>query len=133
MTGLPNCRAAAAASGQCVHGHSLLPKPEPTNLVIMGKKGSLHRMQVARLTDSLNSRDLFALMHRRQTEAGIHPSAIDVHSARAALTVIASLFRSGQMQMFAQAIKKSGARIDPQIVFFAVDAKRDRNGILRLG
>src|SRR5262249_22750792 len=29
-----SCRAAAAASGQCVHGHSLLPKPDPTNLLM---------------------------------------------------------------------------------------------------
>src|SRR5215472_9051939 len=34
LTGLPSCRAAAAASGHSVHGHSLLPKPEPTNLVM---------------------------------------------------------------------------------------------------
>ena len=34
LTGLPSCRAAATASGQCVHGQSLLPKPEPTNLVM---------------------------------------------------------------------------------------------------
>ena len=34
FTGLPSCRAAAAASGQCVHGHSLPPKPEPTNFVM---------------------------------------------------------------------------------------------------
>src|SRR6266545_6806447 len=34
FTGLPNCRAAAAASGHCVHGNNLLPKPEPTNLVM---------------------------------------------------------------------------------------------------
>ena len=33
-TGLPTCRAAAAASGQCVHGNNLLPKPEPTNFVM---------------------------------------------------------------------------------------------------
>ena len=29
LTGLPSCRAAAAASAQCVHGNSLPPKPEP--------------------------------------------------------------------------------------------------------
>jgi hypothetical protein len=34
LTGLSNCRAAATASAQCVHGHSLLPKPDPTNLVM---------------------------------------------------------------------------------------------------
>ena len=34
LTGLPSCRAAAAASGQCVQGNSLPPKPEPTNFVM---------------------------------------------------------------------------------------------------
>src|SRR2546425_2306990 len=35
------------------------------------------------------------------------------------------------MQVFAQAIEKSGARIDPQIVLLAINTKRDRDGILR--
>jgi hypothetical protein len=70
-------------------------------------------------------------VHRGEAETGIHAPAIDVHSARTALAVIASLFGSGQMQMFAQTIEKSCARIDPQIMLLAVDKKRDRDGILR--
>jgi hypothetical protein len=44
--------------------------------------------------------------------------------------MIASLFRSGQMQMLTQAIEKSGARIDPQIVLLAVNPKRYCEGVL---
>jgi hypothetical protein len=70
-------------------------------------------------------------MHRGETKAGIHAPTIDMHSAGTALTVITSFFGSGQMQVFAQTIEKSGARIDPQIVLLSVNAKRDRDGILR--
>ena len=70
---------------------------------------------------------------RRQTETRIHAPAIDVDRAGAALTMIASLFRSGQMQMLAQTIEKRRARIDPQIVLFTIHPKRDGNGIFGVG
>jgi hypothetical protein len=91
---------------------------------------SLHSVQVFRLADPLERRDLFALVHGGEAETGIHAPAIDVHSARTALAVIASLFGSGQMQMLSQTIEKSGTRIDPQIVFFSVHTERYRNGVL---
>ena len=98
---------------------------------IAGNERSLHRVQVFRLTDTLNCRDLFALVHGGEAETRIHAPAIDVHSARTALAMIASLFRSGQMQMLSKTIEKRGARIDPQIVFLAVNPKRYRDSILR--
>ena len=90
-------------------------------------------MQIFRLTDAFNGRDLVALVHRGEAETGIHPPTIDVHSARTALAVIASLFRAGQMQMFAQTIEKSRARIDPKIILLTVDTERNGNGILHVG
>jgi hypothetical protein len=51
-------------------------------------------------------------VHGGEAETGIHAPAIDVDGARTALAVIASLFGSGQMQIFSKAIEKSGARID---------------------
>jgi hypothetical protein len=90
-------------------------------------------VQVFRLTDALKRRDLLALVHRGEAETGIHAAPIDVHGARTALAMIASLFGSGQMQIFPKAIEQSSARIDSQIVLLAVNTKRDRNGVLRLG
>jgi hypothetical protein len=69
-------------------------------------------------------------VHGGEAEAGIHTSAIDMHGARTALAVVASLFGSGQMEVLAQAIQKSRARIDPQVVLLAVYMKRNRDGIL---
>jgi len=54
-------------------------------------------MQIFRPADTLDGRYLFILVHRRQAETGIHAPAIDVDGARAALAVIAPLFRSRQM------------------------------------
>jgi hypothetical protein len=62
---------------------------------VVGNEGSLDRVQVFRLTDALNGCDLLAVVHRGEAETGIHASAIDVHGARTALAVIASLFGSG--------------------------------------
>jgi len=72
-------------------------------------------------------------MHRSEAETRIHAPAIDMDCARTALAMIASLFGSGQVQVFAKAIQKSGAWIDPEIVLLAVHTKRYRNDVLRLG
>jgi hypothetical protein len=72
-------------------------------------------------------------MHGGQAETGIHAPTVDMHSAGTALAMIASLFGSGQMQIFAEAIEKRGARIDPEIVLRAVNPKRYRNGVFRPG
>ena len=42
----------------------------------------------------------------------VHAPAIDVNRAGAALAVVATLFRPGQMQKFAQTIEQGHARID---------------------
>jgi hypothetical protein len=68
-------------------------------------------------------------VHGGEAETGIYAAPIDVHGARTALAMIASLFGSGQMEMLPQAIEQSGARIDPQIVLLAVHTKRDWNDV----
>jgi hypothetical protein len=72
-------------------------------------------------------------VHGGEAETRIHAAAIDVHRARTALAMIASFFGSGQMQMLAQAIQKSRARIDLKIVLLAVNSKRYWNCVLRGG
>jgi hypothetical protein len=72
-------------------------------------------------------------VHGGEAETGIHAPAVDMHGARTALAMVAPLFGSGQMQTFAEAIEKRGARIDLQIVLLAVHPKRYRNGVFRIG
>lgn len=55
--------------------------------------------------------DFLALLHNCQQEAGIHALSIDEHSARAALSMIASLFATGELKLIAQQIEQRGARI----------------------
>ncbi len=74
-----------------------------------------------------------ALVQRGEGETRKLAPAVDVHRARAALAVIASLLRAGEMQMLSQAIEKTRAGIDPKIVLLAVNPKRYRNSVLRLG
>jgi hypothetical protein len=72
-------------------------------------------------------------MHGSEAQTRIYATAVDVHSARTALPVIASLFRPGQVQMLAKTIEKSCARIDPKIMLLTVDTERNGNGILQVG
>ena len=100
--------------------------------VVRNERG-LHRMQVFRLTNAFDRRDLVALMHRGKAKTRIHAPTIDVHRAGTALAMIASLLRSGQVQMFAETIEKSRARIDPKIIFLSVHTERNGNRILQVG
>ncbi len=114
-------------------GHDLSGSAIPALIGIRLDKGRLHRVQITGLTNAFDRCDLFTLMHRGEAKTGIHAAAADVHRARAALTVIASLFRSGQVQMLAKTIEKSCARIDPKIILLTVDTERHGNGILQVG
>jgi hypothetical protein len=89
-------------------------------------------MHFLRLTDAFDGCDLIALVQSGEGETRKLPPAVDVYRACTALPVIASLLRSGQMHMLAQAIEKSRPRIDPQIVPLSVNRKRYRDCILRL-
>src|SRR6478672_738577 len=50
--------------------------------------------------------------------------------ARPALAVIASLLRTGQMQVLTETIEQRRARIDSQIIFLAIHAQSDGNRAL---
>ena len=88
-------------------------------------------MHFLRLTNAFDGRDLIALVQRGKRETRKLTATVDVHGARAALAVIATLLRTRQMQMLAEAIKQRGARIDPQIVFLAINPKFHSDGVLR--
>ena len=84
-------------------------------------------MHFLRLPDALDRRDLIALVQSGERETRKLAPAVDVNRACAALAVIASFFRSGQMQMLAQTIEERRARIDVKIVFLAVNGQRYGN------
>jgi hypothetical protein len=88
-------------------------------------------MHFFRLTDAFDGCDLIALVQSGEGETRKLAPPIDVHRARAALAVIASLLRAGQMQMFPQTIEKSRARIDLKIVLFPVHVEGHWDRVLR--
>src|SRR6266481_8689083 len=86
--------------GHCRHD---LSRGAVTALVaIMLHECSLNRMKIARLTDTFDRCDLFPLVHRRKGQTGVDPAAINMHRASAALTVIAALLRSREVQGLTQ-------------------------------
>ena len=79
-------------------------------------KRSLHRMQRRRCGEAFDGGDLVALMHDRESEAGIYAPAVDVHRARAALAVIAALLRAEEVQVFAQRVEQGDTRLQRDMV-----------------
>src|SRR6476646_5073743 len=97
----------------------------------MRQKRRLHWIEVFRLAETFDGGDFIALVHRGKNKAGVHPPPIDVDRAGTALPVVASLFRSREMQMFPETIKQRGARIDSQIVILSIDLELERNCAFR--
>src|ERR1700730_2627635 len=88
--------------GHCRHD---LSRGAVTALVaIMLHECSLNRMKIARLTDTFDRCNLFPLMHRRKGQTRVDPAAVDMHRASAALTVIAALLRSREVQGLTQTV-----------------------------
>jgi hypothetical protein len=81
-------------------------------IAIVFHECSLHRMQMFRLSDALDGRDLVYGVHHGKREARIHALPIHMHRAGSALPVIAALLRAGQVQVLSQTIQQRGPRID---------------------
>jgi hypothetical protein len=71
----------------------------------MRDEDGLQWMQFLAAGNALNCGDIGAVMADRQGEARIDSPAIDQNGAGAALTAIASLFGSGQIQLLTQEIE----------------------------
>ena len=69
-------------------------------------------MKRAGSAETLDRRNLAALILHGESEARIDALAIDENGAGAACPLIASLLRAKKMQVFAQEIKKRCANID---------------------
>jgi hypothetical protein len=64
-------------------------------------------------------------MHQGEAETGIYAPAVHMHSAGAALTMIATFLRAGESNGLANAIQQCCARINSKLVVFAVNPQRD--------
>ena len=66
-----------------------------------------------------------AFVHDREREAGIDAASVDDHRAGATLSVVATFFGAGEMQMVTQRIEQRGARVELQRARFAVHVERE--------
>src|SRR5262249_57395682 len=88
-------------------------------------EGALERMQGVTLGETLDRRDLRAILHDRQREARKHAAAVDEHRAGPALAVIAAFLGSRQVELVAQCVEQGGPRCDRQPALLAVHMQRD--------
>lgn len=85
----------------------------------------LHHMQLAITANPLDRGDFAAIHFRGECQARGHPEAVDMDGTGAALTMIATLFCSGEIQLLAQDVQKRRARVDCQMERLAVDGRSD--------
>ena len=74
----------------------------------------LHGMQVAHAAQPFDGGDVRTLMHDRKGQAGVYPRAIGNDRTRAALAMVAALFRTGKVQMVAQGVQQGSAGVQFQ-------------------
>src|SRR6202163_4735201 len=86
---------------QCNCRHDLAAGAIAALIGIVRDECRLHGMEGAGLSDTFDRRDLVACVHDGQAKAGVHAPAIDMHSAGAALAVVAAFLGAGQDNVFA--------------------------------
>jgi hypothetical protein len=79
-------------------------------------------MQFIAIGQSFDGCDLIAFVHYRERQTGIDASSVYQYGAGAALAVIASLFRTGELQPLPQSIEQRHTRIHVERVILAVNA-----------
>jgi hypothetical protein len=77
----------------------------------MGKERRLHRMKPVTLRRTFDRKDVSAVVTDRKREARIDPAAIGDDRASAALSAVAALFGSCQMQVLAKKVQEGDARV----------------------
>src|SRR3954463_9428808 len=87
-------------------------------------------MKCSAASQSLNGRNVFALMCEREREARIDSAPIRKHGAGAALATVTALLCAGETDVFAQRLEQRDARLDFQRVRTPVYVERD---LLRAG
>ena len=100
---------------------------------VMIDEGLLQRMQRAVLRKPLDRGDACAILHDRQRQAGNNAPAVDQHGAGAALALVATLFRAGQIEMLAQHVEQRRARIERQRAVCPVHGEIHGNRVRCIG
>lgn len=111
-------------------GHDLARGTVAALVSVVLDEGSLHDVKIVRLTDALDRCDLVHRVHDGEGKTGVHASTVDVYGASSALSVITTLLCARHADVFAQAIEQGRARVEIEIVFFAIDAQRYRDRAL---
>jgi hypothetical protein len=88
-------------------------------------KGGLHRMEVFGLPQSFERGDAVALVHDGKRQARVDAAAFNENRARSALTVVAPLLGTRQMQKLAQRVEKRRSVVELKLPAFAVHRKSD--------
>jgi hypothetical protein len=91
----------------------------------VGDEGRLERVEVLPAGQTLDRRDVEAVLGDGEQQARVRAVAADEDGARAALPVVAALFRSGEPEVLAQDVEEGRARIEVQAVLGVVDAEGD--------
>src|SRR5207302_8891586 len=105
--------------------HDLAGRAVSALIPVMSEECRLHGMQRLGCADAFDGCDLLSVMHQSQAETRVHASAIDMHRACAALTVITTFLRAGEGDRLANTIQQRRARIDSKEVVFAINSQRD--------
>jgi hypothetical protein len=80
-------------------------------------------MELTGSPQSLDCRDIVALVHHGERKTGIDTLATDMHGAGAALPMIATLFCPGEVQMFAQQVEKRRPVVNVKLMPLAIDGE----------
>jgi hypothetical protein len=97
---------------------------------IVLQERTLHGMQLIALRQTLYGCDLLAFMRYGQRETAIDAAAIGQDSARAALSMVATLFRAGELKLFPQKVKQSGTRINGELLLFSIYGELQRDSAI---
>src|SRR6218665_2920461 len=88
----------------------------------------LHRMQLIAVCQSFDGGNFLSRYHCGKREAAQYPGAIDVHGTGSALTMIATFFGTGEMEIFPEQVQQGSAGIHgSQFVLLLVDHDGQRN------
>src|SRR4029450_3666207 len=82
-------------------------------------------MERLRRSQPFDGYDLVTFVHDREREARVDPAAVDQHRAGAALSVVAALFGTRQVEMFAQRVEQRRTRVQVEVPHTTVDGQCD--------
>jgi hypothetical protein len=105
--------------------HDLAGRTEAALETVMVDEGLLDRVQRIAVRQPLDGRDLTAVDGGGKHHAGIHPPAIEVDGAGAALAEIAALLGAGEAEPLAQGVEQGDACVHRQAMLVPVDADRN--------